>query len=355
MSDKSVKEKRMTVSVAKVSTNIIICLLISLGLIITSFFLLKDLKLTLADKTFWLQKILMGSLTFVLMICISTIVEELKGQKDADLNDKFEKLDAHYQLVLSKGESEDVELFLTNINKSYKYNAYISRLKKKLKYARKPETIERLNKKLLITPEELWESPERVKYHKVSFNQLTSGAFDVSANDDGIDLNVRKGKYGLQKFGWKLLTIVIFGGIVGDLIYEYIDFTKEMIVPLVFKIITILVAIYSGICFGFFIIERTRLITREKLTIFSKFRARADDTTLDKETRYDVVIAKDILVEKLKAQEASKTVETAKAEQTIEKPIKQTWNETFGSGVPVKAGGFVAKLIDNAICAKANK
>ena len=89
MSDKSVKEKRMTVSVAKVSTNIIICLLISLGLIITSFFLLKDLKLTLADKTFWLQKILMGSLTFVLMICISTIVEELKGQKDADLNDKF--------------------------------------------------------------------------------------------------------------------------------------------------------------------------------------------------------------------------------------------------------------------------
>ena len=65
MSDKSVKEKRMTVSVAKVSTNIIICLLISLGLIITSFYLLKDLKLTLADKTFWLQKIVKNSVKIV--------------------------------------------------------------------------------------------------------------------------------------------------------------------------------------------------------------------------------------------------------------------------------------------------
>lgn len=335
--------KRTVMSGSKILINFIISLVITLVLILSSFFLFGGVALKLADKTFWIQKLIMALATFCLMIAISNIAEELAAKKDKSLTERLTALDTHYQTLMQNYETDKIEIFLSNINKANKYQAYISRLKRKLKHARRADTIAKINEKLTVSAEELWSSAERVKYYKITYNQLISGAFDVSVNDSEYDLNVHKARYGLQKFGWKMAMVIAVGGVVGDLLYSYIDFTRDMIIPLIFKIFTILMAVYSGVCFGFFVIERTKAVTKSKLRIFSQFRSRINDTTLTDDTRFLVEINPDILVEKVKAQlAAAPTMEPKNA-------IKQTFDETFGSGIPVKAGGFLSKTLKHII------
>lgn len=335
----SAEEKRTFANGSKVVINLVLALIVAVALIVTSFFVLDGLRLQLADKSFWLSKGILGVATFVLMISIANITEVVVSAKDRSLNERLFAIDKHYQDVMRGYETDDLDLFLKNINKANKYSAYIGKYKRRLKHARKEETKAAIRQKLLVTPNELWESAERVKYYKVTFNQLVSGAYDVSARESAFDLNVHRAKYGAQKFGWKILTIIAFGGIVGDLIYQSLAFSTAMIVPLIFKIATIVIAIYSGICFGYFIVERTKTVAKAKLRIFSQFRARVNNKELPPETRFDVATEKDIVVEKIKAAEPAK----------IDNPVKQTITDTFGSGIPVKPGAFVKKLVDNAI------
>lgn len=356
------EKKRTIAGVSKVTINAVISLVVVGALILSSFFLYEGTRLKLADAAWWAQKVISGLATFVLMISFSNIVETIAGRKDKNLNDRLDALDEHYQTVMANYEIDNLEVFLENINKANKYAAYVRSLKRKLKHARRRATVKRLSQRLLIDPDELWASAERVRYHKVTYNQLVSGAYDVSSLDDEYDLNVRKAKYGAQKFGWKILTIITCGGVVGDLMYSYIDFTRDMIIPLVFKITTIFVAIYSGVCFGYLIVERTKTVTKKKLRIFSKFRARVKDGT-----GFTVAIEKDIVVEKIKALETANAAELQKAEQVpavtetaiVEQPtassaekdglFRKTYDDTFGNHQPVKISGFIKKYIENAI------
>lgn len=337
------ENKRTVMSGSKIFINFVISLVIMLALVLSSFFLFGGLAVKLADKSFWTQKIIMSIATFCLMISISNIAEELAARKDMSLTERLAALDEHYQKLMQNYETDKLEVFITNVNKANKYQAYIGRIKRKLKHARRPETIKRLNEKLTISPDELWSSAEKVRYYKITYNQLISGAFDVSVSDSEFDLCVHKARYGMQKFGWKMISIVCVGGIVGDLLYSYIDFTRDMIIPLIFKIVTILMAVYSGVCFGYFIIERTKAVTKSKLRIFSQFRARIKDNTLTDENRFNVELKPDVLVEKVKAQLASAPAEEPR------NAIQQTYDETFGSGVPVKVGGFISKTLKNII------
>lgn len=69
-----------------------------------------------------------------------------------------------------------------------------------------------------------------------------------------------------------------------------------------------------------------------------------NDTTLTPENRFAVIIDKDIVVEKIKALEAANAPTTEP-----KNAIKQTFDETFGSGIPIKPGGFLSKTLKHII------
>lgn len=169
---------------------------------------------------------------------------------------------------------------------------------------------------------------------------MVSGANDVSPNDDESDLRSHKARYGAQKFGWKILSLVAFGAFSGQLLYSWQDFNKGMIIPLIFQCITILISIYSGICFGCAMNERTKQTLKRKLKIFSQFRYKMNNK-VNGVANLGVEVIKDLEVER--------------AKEKSNNPIKRTFDDTFGSGQPVKAGAFVGKLISSTIDIEAEK
>src|SRR5574344_2110609 len=117
--------KRTVMSGSKILISFVISLVITLVLVLSSFFLFGWIALILADKTFWIQKLIMALATFCLMIAISNIAEELAAKKDKSLAERLTDLDDHYQTLMQNYETDKIEIFLTNINKANKYQAYI--------------------------------------------------------------------------------------------------------------------------------------------------------------------------------------------------------------------------------------
>lgn len=86
--------------------------------------------------------------------------------------------------------------------------------------------------------------------------------------------------------------------------------------------------------------ERTKQTLKRKLKIFSQFRYKMNNK-VNGVANLGVEVIKDLEVER--------------AKEKSNNPIKRTFDDTFGSGQPVKAGAFVGKLISSTIDIEAGK
>ena len=409
------EEQRFVSSNIKISINVIIAMLVTVAFLLLQFFVLDDVMAKARDLTYWLNKAMSGLATFTIMISLANTTEESRKKRDREFNDKLKSLDSHYTQVFEHGEIDNLEIYVQNVNVAAKYNVFIKKIKAKIKAVQKLVRNEKrrkkltteLEKKLLLTPEEVWEN-EKVKFNKITVDQLFSGIYDIEKSDKENDLHLHRGKYGLQKLGWKILSIVAFGFMTADLVYHFNNFTNAMIVPLLIKIITILLAAYSGICFGYFMMDKVKSVLRKKLRILSKFRVRQDAPGLVKDLTVAVLVDNYVTkaMEKYREEKKEEKVEEKPKEerqtvlqppnlpeevpqvvmppipqvelpmvqqqvevvqQAIEQPqeqvvqvvdekpketsnpFKQTYEETFGAGKPVKIGKFGVQLVTNML------
>lgn len=342
----SVEKKRVALIGSRITINGAIAMCISTALILTNFFIFNGVEAEVSSKAFWIQKSIMAVATFMLMVSIANVTENVMLVKDNDLIDRLNALNSHYQMIMKNSETADFETYIENLNKANKYKNYIYKWKKKLRFASRfkkwgtPERLERINKALTVTADELWESGQYVPYHRINYSQMVNGTVDVSPNEDEEDLNSHKVRYGFKKLLWKILSLVAFGGFSGQLLYSWQDFNKGMIIPLIFQCATILISLYSGICFGCDMSKRTKITLKRKLKIFSQFRYKMDNK-VNGVANLDVEVIKDLEVER--------------AKEKSNNPIKRTFDDTFGDGQPVKAGAFVGKLISSTIDIEAEK
>ena len=86
--------------------------------------------------------------------------------------------------------------------------------------------------------------------------------------------------------------------------------------------------------------ERTKQTLKRKLKIFSQFRYKMNNK-VNGVANLGVEVIKDLEVER--------------AKEKSNNPIKRTFDDTFGSAQPVKAGAFVGKLISSTIDIEAEK
>jgi hypothetical protein len=291
------EEQRFVSSNIKISINVIIALIVTVAFLLLQFFVLDDVMAKARDLAYWIGKIISGLATFTIMISLANTTEESRKKRDKEFNGKLNALDSHYTQVFEHGEIDNLEVFVQNMNIATKYNVYIAKIKRKIKLVqkfergqkRKKRVIEELEKKLLKTPEQVWED-EKVRYNKVTVDLLFSGVYDIEKSDRENDLHLHRGKYGVQKLGWKIVTIIAFGFMTADLVYHFNNFTSAMIVPLLIKIITILMAAYSGICFGYFMMDKVKAVLRKKLRILSKFRVRQDAQVKEKDLSVQIMV-----------------------------------------------------------------
>lgn len=411
---KNNEETRIVSSNIKISINVIIAMIVTVAFLLFQFFVLDDVMAKARDLTYWVGKIISGLATFMIMLSLANTTEESRKKKDKEFNNKLDSLDSHYSQVFEHGEIDNLETFVFNMNVATKYNVFIAKIKSKIKLVQKlvrneeqkKKLIKELEKKLLKTPEEIWED-EKVKYNKVTVDLLFSGIYDIEKSDKENDLHLHRGKYGVQKLGWKIVTIIAFGFMTADLVYHFNNFTSAMVVPLLIKIITILLAGYSGICFGYFMMDKVKTVLRKKLRILSKFRVRQD--SIEKDLSVQIVMDNYVAkaIQKYKPEEKAQTQEQPKEQPpillgntppvennpdppippqveqpNIEKvevvtssntandyindnlaeekskseekketvnPLKQTYQETFGAGKPVKIGKFGVQLVQNML------
>lgn len=363
------EEVREVSSDIKISINVIIALVVTSAFLLFQFFVLDDIMTKARTTAYWIGKVISGLATFTIMISLANTTEESRKKKDKEFNSKLDALDTHYNTVFGKGEVENLESFVFNMNVANKYNVYIQKIKNKIKRVqrfvknvdRKKALIEELEEKLLRTPEEVWED-EKVKFNMVTVDLLFSGIYDIEKSDKENDLHLHRGKYGLQKLGWKIVSIIAFGFMTADLYYHFNAFTKDMIVPLLFKIATILLSAYSGICFGYFMMDKIKVNLRKKLRILSKFRSRQDAPVVDLSVavRMDSYVAKIYKQNGIEFEDETSVQDVppfaktecsagteSDAENKKENALKKTYEETFGSGTPVKLGKFGVQLVKN--------
>lgn len=291
------EEQRFVSSNIKISINVIIALIVTVAFLLLQFFVLDDVMAKARDLAYWIGKIISGLATFTIMISLANTTEESRKKRDKEFNGKLNALDSHYTQVFEHGEIDNLEIFVQNMNIATKYNVYIAKIKRKIKLVqkfergqkRKKRVIEELEKKLLKTPEQVWED-EKVRFNKVTVDLLFSGVYDIEKSDRENDLHLHRGKYGVQKLGWKIVTIIAFGFMTADLVYHFNQFNSSMIVPLLIKIITILMAAYSGICFGYFMMDKVKAVLRKKLRILSKFRVRQDAQVKEKDLSVQIMV-----------------------------------------------------------------
>lgn len=266
---------------------------------------------------YWTEKILTSVATFTLMLSTANICEESRKRRDTSYADRVNSIDSHYQTILGGGRVDELEEFILNINIASKYKEFLRSTKKRIRVAvlfRRDDKRKRLEELMLMSPEELWEDPRRVKFHRVTYSQLFEGAQDISQNDDDNDLNVHRMRFTLQKLAWKIITLVAFGAVATDIAFSFVGFTSDMVLTLIIKIATLLIAVYSGVSFGFSMVERTKIVLRRKLRILSQFKARFESS--EEATRFAVAIPKDIYVEKLRNARAARQLDTSPTTET---------------------------------------
>ena len=316
-------EKRKVYSGIKITLNSFISLCVAFVVMLIGIFVIDKYNATFRNSIeYWAQKVFMGVSTFLLMLSMSNITEESRKKHDKDFIDRVHALDEQYVELMSKNRTVELETFIEQINRRNKYSAYVLAIKRKLNHTRvkNVKRVRKLERLLLLTPQEVWDSPVRVKYHKVTFNQMVAGESDVASKDDEYDLLVHKGRYTARKLGIKALTIIACSAVAVDFAFHFAGFTKDMILPLIFKCVSLLIAIYSGVSFGYTIMERRRATVKKKLRIFSQFNERINLTDVSDEERFEIKIPQDIIVEKVRARvEKEDAEERLRAESAHEK------------------------------------
>lgn len=305
MSEQTNAEHRKTMSSVRSGINLAIVICVAIAFLFVGIFVLDDFNANIQNTaSFWIQKVLSGVGSLLILFSCANITEETLKRKNKSFAQRLECLDEHYATVMQNGETTALETYLTNKNKRSKYRAYLNRYKRLIKLAKSDKLKSYFENQLLLTPDEVWDLVvPKIRYYKLTFDKLVSGAYNVSQNDDANDLNVHRTKYMFQKTLWKIVCIIGFGCSVPDLAYHFTEFSTAMILPLIFKIVVILWAIYSGISFGYMMMDRVLVVLKRKLVIFSEFRKRTDDTTINDGVRYTVSIEQDMFVEKLKSRQ----------------------------------------------------
>lgn len=382
MSDEEIKHQEK--STIKIAINALLTAVVAVAFLLMQLFVIDDLTGSVkTGASWWLFKAISGIATFTLMISTANITEEARHKKDIDFNKRLNALDEHYQIVNKNYETEKLETYLENINKANKYSVYTQKYKKKLLKCNDEAKRALYEKKLLKSIDEVWDGAEKVRYHKLTYDLLVSGLLDVNENESDADIKVHKGRYGAQKLLWKALAIIAFGAFATDIIWSMAEFTKDDILPLIFKIGTVLISIYSGVCFGYFLIDREKTVAKKKLKIFSQFRHRIDTG----DTQFLVAPHKDTVIEKIKDKhrtslnavnqtesekqgiDLTNNVNTHTGAHThaqdevcetetltkTQNPLKRTYEETFGQGVPVRLNQFGTMLLKNALQAEAEQ
>lgn len=328
------EERRHSVSIMRTGINIVIVICLAVTFALVGMFVLDDIGVGIENSaTYWTQKVLSGVGSLLMLFACANITEETLKRKNKYYQERLNSLDGNYTDIMTNGETAQIELYLTNKNKRNKYFAYLRRYKRLLQIAKGKKLKEYCERKLLLSPDEVWAMVlPRIRYNKLTFDKLISGASAVVPNDDTADIDIHRMKYAIQKTLWKALCIIGFGCYVPDLVYHFTEFTSEMILPMIFKIIVVLWSVYSGVCFGYAMMDRILIVLKRKLVVFSEFRTRTKNfpNAADSE-RYAVTIENDKAVEKLKAKYA------AEIEKKEGKPsVKQF--------IPISPGGLVRQI-----------
>ena len=295
--------RRKVYSGVKITLNSFISVFIVLIVLLIGIFVVDKFEATPQNSLeYWTSKILMGVSTFLLMLAMSNITEESRKKRDKDFIDRVAALDVQYTELMANNRTVALETFIEQLNRRNKYLAYVEAIKRKLNRtrAKNVKKIAKLEKQLLLTPDEVWNGVKRVKYYKVTFNQLVAGETDVATKDDEYDLLVHKGRYTAKKLGIKAVTIIAFSAVALDFAFHFQGFSKDMILTLVFKLVSMLIAVYSGVSFGYSMMERRRSTVKKKLRIFSQFNERIKLDDVSDDDRFKVEIPRDVFVEKVR-------------------------------------------------------
>lgn len=313
-------KKNKTFSTAKIAINIVVTILVMAGLVLTSFFVLNDFNINLAGKEFWTQKIILAILTFLIMLSVANVTEEKLKKGDTEYTEKLNNLSTQFTATLANGNKDNLMLLIELKNKKKKYEQYIRKNKTLLQFFKKDKQKLKYYKRLVKTPIEVWETPNAAKYNKIVYGQLVSGIADVSKKDDENDLSVHKLALAVKKAFYKIMLVITIGGFAADLAYGYVDFNKTMIVPLIFKILSALVAVYAGISFGYIVIDKSKIVLKKKLSIYSELNSFLDENgKLKENTKIEIPITIDTDIAIMQSE-----IERIEAEISKEKATRPT-------------------------------
>ena len=300
------KETRYIASSLKMSLNVIIATVVAAALLLLNFFVIDGINAgEVHNLAYWIKKILTALGTFTIMISIANTTEESRKRKDSAYGARLSALDDHYQNLNARALVERMEFYILQKNIKAKYTAFIKKYKKKIAKLKDGEKYAELRKayelKLLLSPQDVWSGAYRVKYAKITYSQLVSGATDVSEKEEENDLNTHRAELVAKKMLWKMVALIGFGMYAPEIIDHFKAFSTADILPLVLRVATILWAVYTGVCFGYLMLDRILVVLKRKLKIFSEFNARTDDPTLVGDAKYLLAYEKDGQVEKIRA------------------------------------------------------
>ncbi len=296
-------DRKKTNSALKISLNSIISVIVMTGTMLIGIFVLDKIQAIPQNSLeYWASKIINAIATFALSMSVANIVEEALKKKDKDYNDRADAIADHYKDVMAGHETDEIELYIENINRANKYKAFVEHYKRKLNKVKPNNQAKRelVENRLLMTPQEVWDDIANVRYNKVTWAQLIAGEYDVNSKDDEYDLQVHKGRQAVSKLFVKLIMLVAFGAVTADFAFHFVEFDKTMIMPLVIKAVTLLMAVYSGVSFGYSMIDKRKQTMKKKLRIFSQFRQRIERKDVQGDKCFVVEIPTDVVVEKIR-------------------------------------------------------
>lgn len=340
--------KSMRVSVFTIMTNILLVVFICAGLILTEFFHLDSYKFKIQSLSFWLEKLGLALCTFGIMIGISNSSDEISRSKNPEYVSDIKKLKEHYSLLLSEYNADNFKKYITNVNRSEKYLAYIADLDRRILYSPKRRQIA-LKRRLLLSPDEVFYGGVSVRYNQVSYEQFAGvGLPSNQKHDRGNNYDVTKAQIYAQKLIGKLCLVVGICGFSGDLYYSFQNFNASMIPTLVIKCGAIIGAIYAGLKAGSQIFERRVLVAKLKLAFYSQFNSRKNSDKLTDENRYVVEIPPNPIVESAR-KDLEKLPAKPEHRPSFWRVFIRTWKQSFGKHKIDDDKPFWVRLSENLL------
>lgn len=340
--------KSMRVSVFTIMTNILLVVFICAGLILTEFFHLDSYKFKIQSLSFWLEKLGLALCTFGIMIGISNSSDEISRSKNPEYVSDIKKLKEHYSLLLSEYNADNFKKYITNVNRSEKYLAYIADLDRRILHSPKRRQIA-LKRRLLLSPDEVFYGGVSVRYNQVSYEQFAGvGLPSNQKHDRGNNYDVPKAQIYAQKLIGKLCLVVGICGFSGDLYYSFQNFNASMIPTLVIKCGAIIGAIYAGLKAGSQIFERRVLVAKLKLAFYSQFNSRKNSDKLTDENRYSVEIPPNPIVESAR-KDLEKLPAKPEHRPSFWRVFIRTWKQSFGKHKIDDDKPFWVRLSENLL------